>query len=342
MKRMRSRGPLGRGARAALGGGGIALAAFLAATTVSAQGRPRTTEREDCRCVDRSGEEIPDCTCLRTPGLWSLYNFRDARARLGVTVSGDQGARADARGARVESVMEGGPAAEAGLREGDVITRLDDHSLLAPLDSATEADFDLDRSVPVQRLLAITRDIDPGQKVQVEYVRDGETHTATIEARALSGWSIGVGGPGWDAREMADRMRLLGDNMRRLRLEMPRGALGLRVWADSAESPRFHILTNPEAGVYVFRAPDGLDLVALNPKLAEYFGVSGGVLVADVPEDSPLGLQPGDVVLAVGDRKVEGPDHLRRILRSYQPDETITFRIVRHEREMDVQGHLSR
>jgi len=342
MTTMRRRGPRRRGMRAALAGGGIALAALLAATTVSAQARTRGTER-DCRCVDRNGEEIPDCRCLRTPGLANLYVFRDTRARLGITVSSDQGARADAQGARVGSVMDGGPAEGAGIREGDVITRLDGHSLLEPLDSATEADFDLDRSVPVQRLLAITRDIDPGQEVEVEYLRDGETRTATIEARELSGWtSIGMGGPGWNAREMADRMRILGDSMRRLRLEMPRAALGLRLWADSTESPRFHVLTHPEAGVYLFRAPDGLDLVELNPKLAEYFGVSGGVLVADVPDDTPLGLQPGDVVLAVGDREVEGPDHLRRILRSYQPDETISFRIMRHESEMNVQGHLSR
>ncbi len=343
MKTMRRRGPRGRGVRAALAGGGIALAAFLAATTVSAQARPRRTERTDCRCVDRNGEEIPDCTCLRTPALSNFYVSREPRARLGITVSSDPGARADARGARVESVMDGGPAEAAGIREGDVVTRLDGHSLLEPLDSATEADFDLDRSVPVQRLLAITRDIDPGQKVEVEYVRDGETHTTTIEARELSGWtSFGVGGPGWNAREMAGRMRILGDSMRSLRLEMPRGALGLRLWADSTDSPRFHVLTNPEAGVYVFRMPGGLDLVELNPKLAEYFGVSGGVLVADVPADSPLGLQPGDVVLAVGDRDVEGPDQLRRILRSYTPEEAIPFRIMRHEREMDVQGRLSR
>ncbi len=342
MKTMRRRGPwLGR-ARGALATGGLALAAFLTATAVAAQARV-PGERADCRCVDRNGEEIPNCTCLRTPRLANVYAFRDTRARLGITVSTDQGARADARGARVESVTDGGPAEEAGIRAGDVITSLDGHSLLEPLDSATEADFDLDRSVPVQRLLAIARDVDPGQKVEVEYLRDDQTHTTTVEARDLAGWTtLGVMGPGWNAREMADRMRVLGDSMRRLRLEMPRGALGLSVWRDSTSTPRFRVLTNPDEGVWLFRTPGELDLVELNPKLASYFGVEHGVLVADVPDDSPLGLQPGDVVLTVGDREVDGPDQLRRILRSYTAEEAITFRIMRHEREMSVQGHLSR
>ncbi len=140
---------------------------------------------------------------------------------------------------------------------------------------------------------------------------------------------------------MADRVRALGDRMREYRFQAPSGGEGLHFWSDSTSSPRVRLMTSPDAGVYLFGRTDGLELLELNEGLAGYFGVSGGVLVTDVPEDSPLGLQPGDVVLAVGDRDVDGPGHLRRILRSYQDDEPITFRIMRHEREMSVQGRLS-
>jgi S1-C subfamily serine protease len=83
-------------------------------------------------------------------------------------------------------------------------------------------------------------------------------------------------------------------------------------------------------------------MVRLNPKLADYFGTSEGVLVADVTDDSTLGLQPGDIILAVGDREVKDADHVRRILRSYGPDEDITFRIMRQKKEMSVRGSLGR
>lgn len=343
MKTMRRRG---RGRRTTLTLGAMALAALLATSVVAAQDRPRG-DRDECRCVDRDGEEIADCTCLRGPTSDNLFRgltfYHEGRARLGITVSTDQSASLDARGARVQSVTRRGPADEAGLEEGDVITRIDGHSLLEALDADTERDFDLDRSVPVQRLLAMLGELEQGDEVEVQYERDGQTRTVTVEASELSGWTdIGVVGPGWDRQEMADRVRAFGDRMREFRFEGPRGNQGFGLWADSVSSPRLRVLTSPGTGIYIFGDAGGLELIELNEGLAGYFGVDGGVLVADVPEDSPLGLQPGDVVLAVGDREVDGPSHLRRILRSYEDDEPITFRIMRHEREMNVQGRLSR
>jgi predicted metalloprotease with PDZ domain len=321
----------------------MALAALVATTVAAAQDWPRV-DRDECRCVDRDGKEISDCTCLRTRTsgdlLRGLTFYRDARARLGVTVSTEQEASLDARGARVQSVTRNGPADDAGIEEGDMITGVDGHSLLDALDADTERAFNLDRSVPVQRLLAISGKLDPGQEVEVQYERAGQAHTTTVEARDLPGWTdFGVVGPGWDRQEMADRVRAFGDRMREFRFEAPEGGREFRLYADSTTSPRLRVLTSPNAGVYFFSGTNGLELIELNEGLAGYFGVSAGVLVADVPADSPLGLQPGDVVIAVGDREVDGPDHLRRILRSYD-DEPITFRIMRHEREMSVQGRL--
>jgi C-terminal processing protease CtpA/Prc len=83
-------------------------------------------------------------------------------------------------------VLDDGPADEAGLQEGDIITRIGVHSLLEPLDAEVEEDFDLDESLPVQRLLSIARGLEPGEDVEIEYLRDGERLTATVEARELS------------------------------------------------------------------------------------------------------------------------------------------------------------
>jgi hypothetical protein len=83
---------------------------------------------------------------------------------------------------------------------------------------------------------------------------------------------------------------------------------------------------------------DGLELVKLQPGVADYFGTDGGVLVADVDEGSSLGIQPGDVILRIGEREADSPDRVWRILRSYDPDEGITFHIMRNHEEIRVDG----
>jgi putative serine protease PepD len=67
------------------------------------------------------------------------------------------------RGAMVAEVEPGQPADEAGLREGDVITRVDD--------------TDIDDSAG---LMAAVRANSPGDTVAVTYTRDGDEHTAEV------------------------------------------------------------------------------------------------------------------------------------------------------------------
>ncbi len=297
---------------------GAAFGPLTALSPLSAQERAPRAERSQCACVDRDGKKIDDCTCLRTPlgvrgfALAGLPGVQ--RARLGVVVASGPVADAEARGARLESVTPGGPAADAGLAAGDIVTRLDGKSLLDPLDHDTEAGFDKDASFPVQRLLAIAGTLEPDQKVAVEYLRDGTTHTTTLETRDMGAWST-LRSFGVDAGALRDRLR-----------SFERGA------------PRFQVGSNP-GGLTWFSSDGGLDLADMNAGLGTYFGTDKGVLVTDVDADSTLGLQPGDVVLAVGDRAVSDGEHLRRILRSYDPDEDITFRVMRQKREITVEGH---
>jgi len=330
--------------------------------------RPRVhAQQEDCKCVDKHGNPIERCTCFVMPDADRIVTTALAgvrgRARLGVTLASE----ADTRGAEVESVLEDGPADEAGIREGDVITGVDGKSLLEPLGPDVERDFDEDGNLPVQRLMALVREIDPGDDVTVEYLRDGERRTTTLEARDLGSWSFSYTMP--DPGRMAILRERMGDvegRMRELRLRAPDAPGAITLWSDSARAPRVFMREAPGGG-FMFRTgeegvlracpthaeggwsvlaiggcPGGLQLVDLNPGLSEYFGTSTGVLVADVHEDSKTGLRPGDVILAVGSRDATDPDRLRRILDSYGPDEELTLRIMRQKREMSVQGSLGR
>ena len=70
----------------------------------------------------------------------------------------------DTRGALALSVPDGGPAAKAGIRPGDVLVKLDGEELASPED-----------------LLAALRSRSPGQTVTVEFRRGTETQEVKVE-----------------------------------------------------------------------------------------------------------------------------------------------------------------
>ena len=117
---------------------------------------------------------------------------------------------------------------------------------------------------------------------------------------------------------MADRMRGLGNRLEDFTIGGP-GGLAYSFGVTSVE---------------------GVEFIELNPELGEYFGSDTGVLVVEVDEDSTLGLMAGDVVLAVGAREAETVGRLLRLIRSYDEDEPIRFRIMRQGSELVAEGFL--
>lgn len=79
-------------------------------------------------------------------------------ARLGIEVGNGDG------GALVSAIEDGSAAAEAGIEEGDVITRVDDHAI----DSAGS-------------LVATVRSYRPNDKVTIHYLRDGDQQTTQLQ-----------------------------------------------------------------------------------------------------------------------------------------------------------------
>lgn len=351
----------------------LALGALTAAGAWASAGaqetRPRIrAESRDCRCVDKDGNAIENCTCFTTPDvsgmLARVLPLRASRARLGISITEDLDASDASKGARIEDVVDDGPADEAGLEEDDIITAVDGKSLLKPLDAETERGFDLEGSVAVQRLMAIIGEVEPGQEVQVDYLRDGQARSATVKARDMGSWSVAPMTMRWRSGEpgaMADAMGEMQGRLRELRIEgrEPR-VFEYRV-PDAPDAPRapgavvrvrpgtdFYFGGSGECppgddehatwGAFSTRCVAGAALEDLNPRLGEYFGTSKGVLVTNVGDDSALGLEPGDVILEVGDREATDADRVRRIIGSYDEGEPITLRIMRQKREMTVQG----
>jgi hypothetical protein len=316
-------------------GWGVAVAALGMMTT--APGASAQDADRDCRCVDSDGNPIENCTCFVMPDVPRAMVFGRGdfawpsppnRPRLGITVSGEQDDAIDAQGARVGTVMEDGPADDAGIREGDIITSVDGQSLLEPLDSDVEDDFDLDRSIPVQRLLAIASRLDPGQTVEVGYLRDGQPQTAMVEVQEL--------GAAWSAwardfrNELRPRMEQLREQLRDQRIDL------------DGQRQRIRVLANDDQPFFV--GPGfvryGIRVTELTSGLADYFGAEEGVLVTDVDDDSTLGLEAGDVILRIGEREATSPDRVRRLLATYDRGENVAFRVLRRGTEIDVMGQL--
>jgi hypothetical protein len=118
--------------------------------------------------------------------------------------------------------------------------------------------------------------------------------------------------------ELAERLSVIGERMEDFQVIEPR-AFAFSYGATSTK---------------------GVEFIDLNPELGEYFGSDTGVLVVDVDENSTLGLMAGDVVLAVGAREADSVGRVLRLIRSYDEDEPIQFRIIRRGSELVTEGQL--
>ena len=286
---------------AALTVAGLAAASVvpLAAQDDSAAGRPRRLERR---------MEEPD-------RLMRIVMSR--RARLGIKVN-LQARDTDSLGAYVESVLPNGPAAKAGLRSGDVITKLDGTSVMAG--GEAEQDADERQSLPGLRLIELAARLQPADTVAVEFLRGKDRRTVSIVTEdEPDTYADGPnGGPPF--------------TMRFFRPGTGRDELPAAGFMDMGPGGRFEFLAGSPLG--------DLELAPLNPDLGQYFGTSEGVLVIRAPKDGPLGLKGGDVVQAVDGRKPAGPAHLMRILRSYDRGESFKLDILRNRKRETVTARL--
>jgi membrane-associated protease RseP (regulator of RpoE activity) len=262
------------------------------------------------------------------PGdAWRVRVLTTRRARLGVTVN-MRARETDSIGALLQSVTPNGPAAKAGLRRGDIITRFNGQPLVG-----TDVDAGRDESAPGLKLTLLSAGLAPGDTVAIEYRRGSARKNASVVAgdEPFVTW---IGPEGAYAYGFGD-------------------SAVARSWVLPPEPRRPHQDTGRERREVLkerIKAPGmflrmgsplvDLELAPLNRDLGRYFGTSEGVLVIRVPERSRLGLEAGDVVLAVDGRAPTSPAHLWRILSSYEIGEPFKLQIVRMKKREVVRGML--
>ncbi|WP_419161645.1 PDZ domain-containing protein [Candidatus Palauibacter sp.] len=216
-------------------------------------------------------------------------------------------------GVYISDVVEDGPAAEAGVEEGDVILR-----------------WNGDRLESVAQLQRLARETPPGRVTELTVLRDGAERELSVELGYPWG-GVGSAAAGRRLQFVAPQI-----DLSRQRIEATRERVeAARDLVEAAwDRGRPYDLTRQRFAI-AMRPRLGVSIQSLGEQLAEYFGVEGGALVMSVSEDSPAaegGLQAGDVIVGIGDEDIADPGDLRETLSELEPGDVL-LRVIRDGEE---------
>ncbi len=215
---------------------------------------------------------------------------------MGVYLSSERDAATDSIGAVLDDVVEDGPADQAGLRDGDIITRANGKSLARTSRRDTS---------PSNKLVGIKDEMEPGDTLRVEYRRGSRTATADIvlaERDNQLSYGVTVG---------------------------PDVSVFPRAYVSAGRAVAPNVTTVFRGGLWSIGWLE-VELVELDEDLGAYFGTSEGLLIIRAPEDEEFDFRSGDVILNIDGRKPTDQSHLVRIIRSYESGETMNFEIMRN------------
>jgi hypothetical protein len=104
-------------------------------------------------------------------------------------------------------------------------------------------------------------------------------------------------------------------------------------WFSYGGSPQIRLWgPNEWTNIFIRSEPwADFEFVALTPALGEYFGTNKGLLIVRAPDDDTLGFRDGDVILDIGGREPQSPEHAFRILGSFAPGEALRVSIMRKQ-----------
>jgi S1-C subfamily serine protease len=260
------------------------------------------------------------------------------RAIIGVVLDRDD------KGVRLSAVTPDGPAARAGLRDGDIITAIDRQSVV---DTSSKASFE-----KAHTLLA---NLKAGQNVSINYLRGSDTGVVTLAAERREAWN-------WPMlmnddpehsmlpKDFDERMRA---EVERAQREAERSAVHDKAHMQAqveraqreAERSMEHDRTRMQADASR-AARDamrqmrtampwwGLNLAPLNADLGRYFGTDKGVLVIAADQDSLPGIRGGDVITSIGGEPVNRPEDALRALRDQESGKDVAIKLLRDRKTL--------
>lgn len=287
---------------------GSALAILALAGGVAAAAQQPATETTLPR--KRSAPET-------TPPRGIFKMMPSERGRMGITLN-IRPQPTDSIGALIDAVTPGGPAYKSGIVAGDIVITFNGRNLVSVARESR-------RPTPGLVMIEMASELKAGDTARVEYRRGRDRPrrvSVVLEKMTPFMEPLEYGdlepGPDFGPEFFPPDVYVTGD-----------------------DEPR--VFERSPARTFTFFATpiSDLELAPMNPALGQYFGVTEGVLVINVPERSRLNLRPGDVVLSVDGRKVANPNQLFRALLSYDPNESIRIEVQRMKRRDTVTGQVN-
>lgn len=224
-------------------------------------------------------------------GNLAMADIDENRAMLGVTTE-----KAD-EGAEIQSITKEGGAEKAGLKTGDIITKVDDTKIEDP-DDLTKA----------------IRSHKPGDKVNINYLRDKKEQKATAELgkwKGVNTYSLGRGEQNFGFT--------MPDMDMNFDYKMPRiqSVPGIS-WSGGG----------PKLGLSVQDTEDGK-----------------GVKVIDVDDEgnaSKAGIKEDDVITAVDGKAVNSTDEIAKIIKESKDKVSVKLQFLRKGKTENVEVKIPR
>lgn len=288
-----------------------------------------------------------ECPCRERPGM------------IGVLFDAEPG---QGEGVRVIEVRPGSPAAAAGVREGDIVVRLNGEQAAGTVD-------------------ALPGRLQAGDTVRLRVRREGGgEREVVVVAQARPATRFSMVRPGG----AADNLIIINGDSMRIPIQELTGRLdslhtrlrdieggAIRVQVDSmvrmfSDSAQVWVQRMPPMEVHVDvpmeirenviveglpmegrpffmelgrRSAAGAELAEMNEGLSAYFGGQReGALVIDVSPESPAaraGLQPGDVIVRAGGQEVGDPEGVRRALNRAE-EGRVALQVIRQGRRREL------
>ena len=291
----------------------------------------------------------------RTGGHSASYVFRSSERPVIGVIIGDS----DSKGVEILGVSPDGPSDRAGIKQGDIIVAAGGR-VLSEIDEEGDAG---------NGLRIAMRDIKPDEPLVITVERDEKALDLTVvpEIREPLSWQSVVrfptapvspkppGAPRAviapessitiermvvpeiNSAEMAQKIEQMRSEIekRRAVIEVSRVAPVDGEWEiELHELSELGNFALQDANVW-FGLPmaQGLQLAEVDPGLGEYFKTDRGVLVLKARTDNDLQLESGDVILQVGDTKVNSPAEFMRALRGINSGDELVMDIKRHRKD---------
>jgi serine protease Do len=208
------------------------------------------------------------------------------------------------QGAKVNQVSEGSPAAKAGLKEGDIITKVNDIKIDGPAS-----------------LYDAIGKSKPEDKVTISYIRSGKTNTLVASLaknkNTMQYYNFsspeGQGAPSFD---MSPR-QYFDPNTRKLQ-PSPRGfSFAIPNFPGMEDMRIVGIENKPKLGISIEDTETG-----------------DGVKITNVAENSAAaksGLLENDIIVQVNDQKIKEVDALKPLLKDAKEGTSFTFQVKRNK-----------